>query len=110
MKRLLVIGDLLLSSHMHEEPYLIPRYYRDKGLQYLDFKYPVDKLAGAFIKMGFASSEPIEVKGVQVAPVDVLMKLVKRPGNRFFEENEESILQSDLTGIIEVAWTGNGQV
>jgi saccharopine dehydrogenase-like NADP-dependent oxidoreductase len=100
------VGDLLLSSHMHEEPYLIPKFYLDKGLQYLDFKYPVDRLAGAFIKMGFASDEPIDVKGVKVVPRDVLMELVKRPGNRFFEESPESILQSDLVGIAEVSVGG----
>ena len=100
------VGDLLLSSHMHEEPYMIPRFYMDKGLKYFDFKYPVDKLAGAFIKMGFAKDEPIDVGGVRVVPRDVLMKLVKRPGNKFFEENEETILGSDLTGIMDVCVDG----
>jgi saccharopine dehydrogenase-like NADP-dependent oxidoreductase len=100
------VGELLLSSHMHEEPYMIPPFYLDKGLQFFDFKYPVDKLAGAFIKMGFASAEPIEVKGVKVAPLDVLMKLVKRPGNKFFTEDENSILGSDLTGIMDISVEG----
>ncbi len=100
------IGDLLLSSHMHEEPYMIPKFYLEKGLQFMDFKYPVDKLAGAFIKMGFASEEPIDVNGVMVSPKDVLMKLVKRPGNKFFRENPETILQSDLTGIMDVTVIG----
>ena len=100
------VGELLLSSHMHEEPYLIPGFYIEKGLKNFDFKYPVDKLAGAFIKMGFASEEPIEVNGVWVAPKDVLMKLVKRPGNKFFEENEISILKSDLVGIMDVSVVG----
>jgi saccharopine dehydrogenase-like NADP-dependent oxidoreductase len=100
------VGDLLLSSHMHEEPYLIPKFYLEKGLQYLDFKYPVDKLAGAFIKMGFAGDEPVEVKGVKVVPRDVLMKLVRRPGNRFFAEDAASILESDLVGIAEVSVAG----
>ena len=100
------VGDLLLSSHMHEEPYMIPRVYLDKGLQYFDFKYPVDKLAGAFIKMGFASHEPIDVKGVKVAPVDVLMKLVRRPGNKFFAEDETTILESDLTGYMDISVEG----
>jgi saccharopine dehydrogenase-like NADP-dependent oxidoreductase len=103
------VGELLLSSHMHEEPYMIPKFYMEKGLQYFDFKYPVDKLAGAFIKMGLASEEPIEVNGVKVAPVDVLMKLVKRPGNKFFAENEATILGSDLTGIMDVSVDGERQ-
>lgn len=100
------VGEMLLSSHMHEEPYMIPGYYMDKGLKYFDFKYPVDKLAGAFIKMGFASHEPIDVKGVKVAPVDVLMKLVKRPANKFFTEDENIILESDLVGFMVVSVEG----
>jgi saccharopine dehydrogenase (NAD+, L-lysine-forming) len=100
------VGELLISSHMHEEPYLIPKFYFDKGLQELDFKYPVDKIVGAFIKMGFAKDQAIDVRGVKVVPRDVLMKVVKRPGNQFMEETEESIFQSDLTGIMDVSVDG----
>jgi saccharopine dehydrogenase-like NADP-dependent oxidoreductase len=100
------VGELLISSHMHEEPYLIPKFYFDKGLQELDFKYPVDKTVGAFIKMGFAEDQAIDVSGVKVVPRDVLMKVVKRPGNQFIEETEESIFQSDLTGIMDVSVDG----
>lgn len=100
------IGKMLLSSHMHEEPYLIPKFYLDKGLQELDFKYPVDKIVGAFIKMGFANDTPIDVNGVNVVPRDVLMKLVKRPRNQFLAENETTIYQSELTGIIDISVEG----
>jgi len=100
------VGELLISSHNHEEPYLIPRYYRDKGLQEVDFKYPVDTLAGAFVKMGFADDEAIDVNGKQVVPRDVLMKLVNRPGNSFLQESEETILQSELTGIMDICVSG----
>jgi len=100
------VGDLLLSSHMHEEPFLMTKFYRDKGLKNLDFKYPVDKTVGAFIKMGFATDESIDVNGVKVVPRDVLMKLVQRPGNKFLEENEKIILQSKITGIIDISVEG----
>ena len=100
------LGEMLISSHMHEEPYLIPKFYLDKGLQELDFKYPVDKIVGAFIKMGFADDEAIIVHGAKVVPRDVLMKLVKRPGNQFLEENEATALQSDLTGIMDISIEG----
>jgi lysine 6-dehydrogenase len=100
------LGDVLLSSHMHEEPYLIPKFYLDKGLKYVDFKYPVDKIVGAFIKMGFANDQPIEVKGVKVVPQDVLMTLVQRPANTFLSENETTILQSELTGIMDISVDG----
>ena len=100
------VGEILLSSHSHEEPYIIPGFYLDKGLQEVDFKYPVDKLAGAFVKMGFAEQEAIEVKGVKVVPRDVLMQLVKRPRNLFLNENDITILKADLTGILEITVDG----
>jgi saccharopine dehydrogenase-like NADP-dependent oxidoreductase len=91
----------------------MPRFYLDKGLRELDFKYPVDKLVGAFIKMGFADDRLIDVNGVQVVPRDLLMKLVKRPGNRFLHENKETVLQSNLTGIMDISvdgeWAGEKQ-
>jgi saccharopine dehydrogenase-like NADP-dependent oxidoreductase len=100
------VGEVLISSHNHEEPYLMPRYYLEKGLQEVDFKYPVDRLAGAFVKMGFADDDAIEVRGAQVVPRDVLMQLVKRPGNAFLQETEQSILQSELTGIMDICVQG----
>jgi saccharopine dehydrogenase-like NADP-dependent oxidoreductase len=100
------IGELQLSSHSHEETYLMAQFYTDKGLKELDFKYPVDKIVGAFIKMGFADDRVIDVKGVKVNPRDVLMALVKRPGNKFFNETPETILQSDLTGIMDISVDG----
>jgi saccharopine dehydrogenase-like NADP-dependent oxidoreductase len=56
--------------------------------------------------MGFASHAPIDVKGTQVAPVDVLMRLVKRPGNLFLAETPQSILESDLVGMMDVEVSG----
>ena len=100
------LGDVLLSSHMHEEPYLIPKFYLDKGLKHLDFKYPVDKTVGALIKMGFAANKSVDVTGVQVVPQDVLMKLVQRPANTFLSENKATILKSDLTGIMDICVVG----
>lgn len=100
------VGEILLSSHNHEEPYIIPGFYQDKGLQEVDFKYPVDKLVGAFVKMGFAEDDPIEVKGVKVVPRDVLMQLVKRPGKSFLDEGESTILLNELMGIMDISVDG----
>ena len=84
----------------------MPKFYLDKGLQAVDFKYPVDKLAGAFVKMGFAGDDTVEVNGINVVPRDVLMRLVKRPGSSFIDETEATILQSELTGILEITVDG----
>lgn len=100
------VGSLLIASHSHEEPYTLP-YYIGKGLQEVDFKYPVDPLAGAFVKMGFADDREIEVGGVSVVPRDVLMKLVPRPANVFLAETEASLTQShDYAWIMEITVDG----
>jgi len=100
------VGRLLIASHSHEEPYTLP-YYIGKGLQEVDFKYPVDTLAGAFVKMGFADDREIEVGGVSVVPRDVLMKLVPRPANAFLAETEASLAQSsDYAWVMEITVDG----
>jgi saccharopine dehydrogenase-like NADP-dependent oxidoreductase len=93
------VGENLLTSHSHEEPYTLP-YYIGKGIRAADFKYPVDPVAGALIAMGFADDREIEVKGVKVVPRDVLMALVPRPANGFLDETEASIAEAD-----DFAWS-----
>ena len=82
-------GVVPIVYHQHQEQISLPHFI-GKGIRYCDFKYPVDTLAGAFIKMGFTNSEAIEVKGVKVAPLDVLMKLVRHPVDSFFTEDENT--------------------
>ncbi len=105
------VGPILISFHSHEEPVTLPRFL-EKGVRYVDFKYPIDTLAGALIKLGFASSEPIEVKGVQVAPMDVLMKLVRPPVNTFLVEDESTVKlpqKYTFAEIIEVEGKKSGE-
>jgi saccharopine dehydrogenase-like NADP-dependent oxidoreductase len=83
------VGDVLVTYHQHQEPITLPHFI-GKGIQYCDFKYPVDPAAGAFVKMGFGNPDPIDVKGMQVVPRDVLLSLVKAPVNAFFAEDDES--------------------
>ncbi|MCD6599973.1 MAG: hypothetical protein J7L19_05350, partial [Dehalococcoidia bacterium] len=83
------VGPILISYHQHQEPITLPHFI-GKGIKYAGFKWPVDQLAGAFVKMGFANNEPTEVKGVKVVPRDVLLKLVSRPVGDFFAEDEST--------------------
>jgi saccharopine dehydrogenase (NAD+, L-lysine-forming) len=85
------VGPLLVSRHVHEEVVTIPRFI-GKGVRYVDFMYPVDVVAGALVKLGFSSYDPIEVKGVKVAPRDVLLSLVRRPVNTFLTEDESTVV------------------
>jgi saccharopine dehydrogenase-like NADP-dependent oxidoreductase len=100
------IGEDLLTSHSHEEPYTLP-YYLGKGVREVDFKYPVDPIAGALVKMGFADDKAIDVNGVKVVPRDVLMKLVERPSSGFLQESEAAIKAStDFAWAMEIAVDG----
>jgi saccharopine dehydrogenase-like NADP-dependent oxidoreductase len=100
------IGENLLTSHSHEEPYTLP-YYVGKGVREVDFKYPVDPIAGALVKMGFADDKAIDVNGVKVVPRDVLMQLVERPSSGFLEESEAAIKKSsDFAWALEIAVDG----
>jgi len=83
------VGPVLVCHHAHEESVTLPRFI-GKGLKYCDFKYPIDPIAGAFVKMGFAKPGAIDVKGVKVEPIDVLMKLVRHPVGTFLSETENS--------------------
>lgn len=104
------VGPVLLSYHQHQEPITLPHFI-GKGIQYCDFKYPVDALVGAFVKMGFGSPDQIEINGIKVAPRDVLLKLVRPPVNSFLVE-DESIIRRKLDRltliVVEVKGTMSG--
>jgi saccharopine dehydrogenase-like NADP-dependent oxidoreductase len=83
------VAMIPLVYHQHQEPITLPHFI-GKGVKYCDFKYTVDSKAGTLIKTGFASSDPVDIKGVKVAPIDVLMKLVHHPVDTFLTEDEKT--------------------
>ncbi len=85
------VGPQLVSLHAHEEAVTLPRFI-GKGVRYAEFKYPLDMVAGALVKLGFASHDPINVSGVRVAPRDVLLRLVRRPVDNFLTEDEDTVI------------------
>lgn len=106
------VGQVVLCQHIHEETATLPRFI-DKDLRKVDFKYPVDPVAGALVKMGFASSESIDVKGAKVTPLDVLMKLVHQPVETFLTEDEDTVKSHsddpDFFIVIEIKGTKSGE-
>jgi len=98
------VGPLLVYPHIHEEAITLPRFI-GKGVRHVDFRYPVDRVAGALVKLGFARDDPVEVRGVEVLPRDVLLKLVRRPVNSFLTEDERTLaapLEYAYCTVIEV--------
>lgn len=105
------VGSILLTYHQHQEPITLPHFI-DKGVQYCDFKYPVDTLAGAFVKMGFASPDPVEVNGIKVVPRNLLLKLVQPPVNAFLTEDESSTRlppREAYVTVVEVEGSQSGE-
>jgi len=89
------IGPQTVFAHMHEEALMLPRFI-GKGLKYVDIKLgsPDIPLIKSLFQIGLCSIDPIEVKGVKVAPRDVLLKLL--PSTLSFEEIENRIKTGTL--------------
>lgn len=80
------LGAVTVCWVEYEPVVTLPRFI-GKGVRYVDCKIPPDIMAGALIKMGFASDKLINVKGVKVAPRDVLLALTP-PAVKVVEEME----------------------
>ena len=105
------VGPVVVAHHCHEEAPFMGRFI-GKGLKYVDFKYPIDPIAGALVKMGFASYDPIAVKGVEVAPIDVVSAMTPPPVDEFFTESEDTVqlpLQFARATAVEVKGAKSGE-
>ncbi|MEN8244849.1 MAG: saccharopine dehydrogenase C-terminal domain-containing protein [Thermodesulfobacteriota bacterium] len=69
------VGPRRMVDHEHEEPVTFGLFF--KGLQHANFKYggPACNLAESFYKMGLLGTEPVDVKGVKVVPLDLVCQL-----------------------------------
>jgi len=79
------IGYAKTHLSLHSEVATIPLSLADKGIQECFFKITFFGYSEAalrkmqfLVELGFADKEPIEVKGVQVAPRDVLITLLNQ--------------------------------
>ena len=75
------IGPLPVYNTTHEETYLIPKFI--KGIKNADFKIAIDdnfvKISNMLRKMGMHSLKPLNVRGTEVRPLDVVVTLMPRP-------------------------------
>ncbi len=86
------VGPATVCFIDYEPVHTLPRFI--KGVKYVDYKIAPDRMAGALIKIGFASDKPIDVKGVKVAPRDVLLSLVP-PASETSAKMEQELSRSD---------------
>lgn len=69
------LGKRRMVDHEHEEPVTFGMFF--EGLKYANFKYggKACDLAESLYKMGLLSSEPVEVGGSKITPLDLVCKL-----------------------------------
>jgi len=70
------VGDQEVINIEHEEVLMFPRYFEDKGLKRVTFKFGVDKDMRRVLKileaLGLTSTDMVNVKGVEVSPREVV--------------------------------------
>jgi len=103
------IGSHTLCWVEHEEIVTLPDFI-GKGVKYVDIKMAPDIIAGILTKMGLAGTEPIEVKGAKVRPLDVVLKLTK-PAVDEIEEMDKvlgvhQIMEAEIYSCISVQVKG----
>jgi len=69
------LGPRRMVDHEHEEPVTFGMFF--KGLKSANFKYggKACDLAESLYNMGLLSSKPVEINGVEIAPLDLVCKL-----------------------------------
>jgi len=84
------IGRMTSYPTIHTETYTLANSFRDKGVKEVSFNLALPDVfrehVHFLVELGFGSREPINVKGVEVSPRDVLLKLV----SQFPEEDVET--------------------
>ncbi len=82
------LGTATVCWVEHEEIVTLPNFI-GKGLKYVDIKMSPDIIAGILINIGLAGTDPIDVKGIKVRPLDVLLKLA-RPAIERTQESDKA--------------------
>ena len=69
------LGPRRMVDHEHEEPVTFGMFF--KGLKRANFKYggPACNLAESFYKMGLLGTDPVDVKGTKIVPLDLVCQL-----------------------------------
>jgi len=98
-------------SHVDFEPvHTLPHFIKD--VKYVEMKQGPDRMAFTMIKQGFASYKPIDVKGVKVAPIDVLLALTPpatETRDKRTKEMERRKMEPRGCSLAEVKGEKNGE-
>jgi saccharopine dehydrogenase-like NADP-dependent oxidoreductase len=99
----LPVGHATAVYSLHSECATFPVSFRDKGIRHVSFKiaFPggdfMSKLK-FLVDLGFGSSEPISVQGVQVSPREVLARLLEMAPSKQVEPQDCDVLRVITSG------------
>jgi len=95
------VGTQFIAGESHSEPLCLSRSFGDRGIKRISYKgsfgEDIEKKISFLRDLGFANRDPIDVKGVKVAPHDVLQTLVD---NLPPETKKQPNFVGDLVAIV----------
>ncbi len=111
------LGKRRMVDHEHEEPVtmgLLAKHPAMKGVKSVYFRYggPALDLAEYFYKMGLLSSEPVDLNGTKVVPMELISKLTP-PAPKYPEEIkavlDEGMISEEGAFVVRVYGLENGR-
>ena len=101
----LPVGRATAIYSLHSECATFPISFHDKGIQHVSFKiaFPTDFMTKLkfLVDLGFGSDEPINVRGVKVAPREVLARLMEMAPVEDVEPRDCDVLRIVANGESE---------
>jgi len=95
------IGPMTVYFVDHEEPETLSQFI-GKGVRYADFKLALSRevvdMLTVLKQLKLTSKEPIEIKGMKIAPKDVLLSLLPRPADLAGKVEGFSCIVVDVIG------------
>jgi len=95
------LGSLTVYYVDHEEPETLAKFI-NKGIRYADFKLALSPQTVEMLKvlkqLNLTSKKPIEVKGLKIAPKDVLLSLLPKPADLAGKVEGSSCIVVDVRG------------
>jgi len=95
------IGPLTVYCTDHEETATLPRFIK-KGVKYTDFKLAfspeIVELLQTLNQIGLMNPKPIDVKGVEVSPLDVFITLIPPPSEIAGKVKGYACILADVKG------------
>jgi len=95
------VGSLTVYFVDHEEPETLSKFI-NKGIRYADFKLALSQQTVEMLKilkqLNLTSKEPIDVRGLKIAPKDVLLALLPKPAELAGKVEGYSCIAVNVTG------------